>query len=322
MTLLSHKNTTMIPVGIYLGVLMVVSRNLFGIKSFLPIFDAHDALFEQIFINSPTALSVTDAKGIIQYVNQAFIDLTGYTSKELIGQNHSLMKSSKNDSNFFQYFWDKLLKENIFNGNIWNRHRDAEDALHAITIVPIALDTLYYLSTHVDITKEAVLQKRQCQLAYHDPHTGLANRSLFEDRLSHAIDNAVRIGNSVGILYCGLNEFKHINDEFGHTTGDYVLAEVAKRFQSYFRTNDTVARFGGDEFVIIIEHLKDNTQLLKIAEELKKKIKAPIGDLNLSVSTSIGIACFPQDGLTKDQLLMIANDKMYHNKNQYYGLVS
>ena len=298
------------------------SRKLFNIKSFLSIFNAHNALFEQIFINSPTALCVTDANGIIQYVNQAFIELTGYTSKELIGNNHSLMKSSKNEPDFFQYFWEKLLNENNFHGNIWNRHKDDYDALHSTTITPITLDTLYYLSTHVDITKEVTLQERQHYLAYHDPHTGLANRSLFEDRLSHAIANAARIGNSVGILYCDLNEFKQINDEFGHATGDYVLTEVAKRLQSYFRTNDTVARFGGDEFVIIVEHLQDNTQLTRMAEGLKRKITAPIGELNLCVSASIGIASFPQDGLTKDQLLLIADDKMYHNKNQFYGLVS
>lgn len=301
---------------------MVFSRNLFGISSFLPIFDAHDALFEQIFLNSPTALCVTDADGIIQHVNQAFITLTGYTSNELIGNNHSLMKSSKNDSDFFQHFWKKLLDDNSFNGNIWNQHKDSHDALHSITITPISLDKVYYLSTHIDITKEVALQERNHHLAYHDPHTGLANRSLFEDRLSHAINNAVRIGNSVGILYCDLNEFKQINDEFGHSTGDQVLTEVANRLQSYFRANDTVARFGGDEFVIIIEHFKDNTQLNKMVEELKNKIKAPIGELNLCVSTSIGIACFPQDGLTKEQLLHIADDRMYHSKNQFYGLVS
>lgn len=299
---------------------MVLSRSLFTFRSFFS--TSRDTLFEQIFVNSPIALSVTDANGIIQYVNQTFIELTGYTSKELIGNNHSLMKSSKNEHDFFKYFWEKLLIQNSFKGNVWNQHKNALHALHSVTITPITLDKIYYLSTHVDVTQEVALQARNHHLAYHDPHTGLANRSLFEDRLSHAIANAARIGNSVGILYCDLNEFKQINDDFGHSTGDYVLVEIAKRLQSYFRTNDTVARFGGDEFVIIIEHIEDNTQLTRIAEGLKKKITAPIGELNLCVSASIGIASFPQDGLTKEQLLLIADDKMYHSKNQYYGLVS
>lgn len=301
---------------------MVISRHLFGIKSFFPVLNTQKTLFEQIFANSPTAQSVTDSNGIIQHVNQAFIELTGYSANELIGKNHSLMRSSKNGPDFFQNFWKQILKNNSFSGKIWNQHKDRQDALHSISITPIILDKTYYLSTHTDITKEAALQERNHYLAYHDPHTGLANRSLFEDRLSHAIDNAVRIGNSVGILYCDLNEFKQINDDFGHATGDHVLKEVANRLKTHFRSNDTVARFGGDEFVIIIEHLKDHTQLIKMADELKNKIKSPIADLNLSVSSSIGIACFPQDGLTKEQLLLIADDRMYHSKNQFYGLVS
>lgn len=298
------------------------SNKILAIKSFFPLFRNKHSLFQQIFVNSPTALSVTDENGVIQYVNAAFINLTGYTSQELIGNNLSLMKSSKNESDFFKHFWEKLLKNNTYNGKIWNQHKDAIHTLHSVTITPIVLDKTYYLSTHIDVTKEIELQERYHYLAYHDPHTGLANRSLFEDRLAHAINNAARIGSSVGILFCDLNEFKQINDEYGHATGDCVLAEVAKRLGSFFRTNDTVARFGGDEFVVIVEHLDDNMQLANMAKSLAQKISEPIKELNLSVSTSIGIATFPQDGLTKDQLLTIADHKMYHQKNQYYGLVS
>jgi diguanylate cyclase (GGDEF)-like protein/PAS domain S-box-containing protein len=300
----------------------VLSREFSTIKSFFPRFRSKHSLFQQIFLNSPTALSVTDENGVIYYANEAFINLTGYTPKELIGNNLSMMKSSKNDPEFFKHFWEKLLRCSSFSGNIWNQHKDALHALHSVTITAIRLDKTYYLSTHIDVTREVELQERHHYLAYHDPHTGLANRSLFEDRLAYAIANAARIWHSVGILYCDLNEFKQINDEHGHAAGDYVLAEVAKRLGSFFRTNDTVARFGGDEFVIIVEHLDNESQLEHMAKSLAKKISEPINELNLSVSTSIGVASFPQDGLTKDQLLTIADHKMYHHKNQFYGLVS
>lgn len=299
----------------------MIYRKYLTLKSFLPRFRSKHALFEQIFVNSPTALSLTDENGVIQYVNAAFVHLTGYTSKELIGNNLSLLKSSKNEPDFFKYFWEKLLKYNTFNGKIWNRHKDAHHALHCVTITPITLDKTYYLSTHTDVTREVELQERNHYLAYHDPHTGLANRSLFEDRLSHAIANASRIGNSVGILYCDLNEFKQINDEHGHAVGDFVLAEVAKRLSSFFRVNDTVARFGGDEFVVIVEHLDDDEQLSTMAKSLAKKIAEPMNEFNVSISTSIGTASFPQDGLTKDQLLTIADYRMYDQKNYFYGLV-
>lgn len=299
----------------------MLSHKFLRMKSFFPGYHSKHALFQQIFVNSPTALCVTDENGVIQYVNAAFINLTGYSSKELIGKNQSLMKSHKNEVDFFKNFWERLLKHNTYNGKIWNQHKDTLHALHSVTITPITLDKTYYLSTHIDITREVELQERQHYLAYHDPHTGLANRSLFEDRLAHAITNAARIGSSIGILYCDLNEFKQINDEYGHATGDHVLAEVAKRLGSFFRSNDTVARFGGDEFVIIVEHIDDNTQLSNMSKSLAMKISEPIKELNLSVSASIGIATFPQDGLTKEQLLTIADHKMYHQKNHFYGLL-
>ncbi|MDP3300643.1 MAG: diguanylate cyclase [Sulfuricurvum sp.] len=300
---------------------MAFLPNFFNLQSFFTFFNTQDTLFKHVFLNAPTALSVTDENGIIQYVNKAFIELTGYTSDELIGKNHSMLKSSKNEPDFFKYFWEELLKHNAFNGNIWNQHKDAHHVLHCVTITSVTLDKTYYLSTHTDVTREVELKERNHYLAYHDPHTGLANRSLFEDRLSHAIANASRIGSRVGILYCDLNEFKQINDEHGHAVGDFVLAEVAKRLNSFFRVNDTVARFGGDEFVVIVEYLDEDEQLDTMAKSLAKKIAEPMQELNLSISTSIGTASFPQDGLTRDQLLTIADHKMYEQKNYFYGLV-
>lgn len=300
---------------------MLLSRNIFGIQSFFSRFNTQDTLFKQVFLNSPTALTVTDENGVIQYVNNAFTDLTGYHAHELIGNNYAMLKSFKNEPHFFKYFWEKLLSQNSFCGNIWNQHKNAEHILHCVTITSITLDKNYYLTTHIDVTREIELQERHHYLAYHDPHTGLANRSLFDDRLSHAINSASRMGHSIGILFCDLNEFKQINDEHGHAIGDEVLKEVAQRLSSFFRSNDTVARFGGDEFVIIVEHLEDDDQLSRMAQSLALKIAEPMSELNLSVSACIGSASFPQDGLTKDQLLRIADAKMYDNKNRFYGLI-
>lgn len=316
---MSHKLTTIfIPL---VGVMMLFTRSLFGIRSFFPVFDPKDTLFEQIFLHSPIAVCVTEETGIIQYTNHAFTQLTGYSANELVGDNFSLLKSSKNEPNFFEHFWKQLLTHNSFNGKIWNQHKDTHHALHSVTITPIVLDKTYYLSTHVNITKDVELQARHHYLTYHDPLTGLANRSLFEDRLSHAIDNAACTGHTIGILYCDLNEFKQINEDFGHTAGDNVLVEVAKRLQAFFQTNDTVARFRGNEFVIIVEHLKDQIHLSKMAENLKQTLAQPMNELNLSISASIGTASFPQDGLNSKQLLTIADHKMHHNKNRFYGLI-
>lgn len=301
---------------------MTLSRNLFSLPSFFPMFQTKAPLFEQIFHHFPIALCVSDDNGVIQYTNKAFTQLTGYHSKELIGNNLSLLKSIKNEYDFFKHFWEKLLNHKTFCGTIWNQHKDGLHSLHTVTVTPITFDKNYYLSTHIDVTKESELQERHHYLAYHDPHTGLANRTLFEDRLDHAISNASRAGSSVGLIFCDLNEFKQINDDFGHSTGDNVLAEVAQRLQSFFRTNDTIARFGGDEFVIVVENLENEMELTRLADALTLKIAEPMRELKVFVSASIGTASFPKDGLTKEQLLKIADDRMYHNKNKFYGLDS
>ncbi|MDP1784716.1 MAG: diguanylate cyclase [Sulfuricurvum sp.] len=301
---------------------MTLLRSLLRGKPFSPIFQPKESLFKKIFHHSPIAQCVSDDNGVIQYANQAFTELTGYPSEELIGTNLSLLTSVKNDYNFFKQFWETLLNDKTFSGKIWNQHKDGLHALHAVTVTPIQFDKNYYLSTHINVTDESELQERYHYLAYHDPHTGLANRSLFEDRLEHAIKNASRGGYSVGIIFCDLNEFKQINDDFGHLTGDDVLVEVAKRIKSFFRINDTVARFGGDEFVIVVENLANEMELTRLAETLARKITEPLSELKLSLTASIGTASFPKDGLTKEQLLKIADDKMYHNKNKFYGLES
>ena len=145
---------------------------------------------------------------------------------------------------------------------------------------------------------------------------------FFEKRLSHTIHQAVSSGTKAGILYCNLNEFKQLNDKYGKTAGDRVLAEVAKRLKSFFSSNGTVVHFGNDEFVIIVESLTDKSYLHEIAKKIKQKIAEPLNESHLSTSASIGIALFPQDGLTPQQLLTIANHDMHHNKNLFYGLVN
>jgi diguanylate cyclase (GGDEF)-like protein len=157
-------------------------------------------------------------------------------------------------------------------------------------------------------------------LAHHDPLTGLANRILLEDRLTHAINNAARTGKSVGVIFCDLNEFKSINDDFGHLVGDQVLQVMSKRIKSVCRANDTVARFGGDEFMIIVEQLNTASELNQLIEVLTKKIAEPIEDMGFSLSASIGVATFPSDGMTKNQLIDIADKNMYRKKIQFHGI--
>lgn len=277
-------------------------------------------LFETIFKNSPNALCLTDYNGNIKYINQTFCRLTGYVENELVDQNMSIFKSLKNDALLFTQFWQELYKNSQYSGQIWNRHKDGSHYLHDVNITKIVSNATYYLCTYSDITQIQEMEERYRYLAFHDPLTGLANRMLFEDRFDQAIKNAARNGSMVGILFCDLNEFKQVNDEYGHLTGDCILKEVAKVLSNLFRTADTIARLGGDEFVIIVEQIQSTNDLYEITDKLKQKFKEPLGEQKLYISTSIGTAIFPTEGITRDQLISVADNKMYDDKNHFYGV--
>lgn len=291
------------------------------VHTLFPAVASKGPLFEEIFALAPVALSVCDSNGVIRYANKAFSQLTGYEPSELVGYNISLLKSSKNPYPFFEEFWEKLHDTGAYEGDIWNRIKDGSERLHRVSVTKIASFKRYYLSTHTDITDESAMKERYHYLAHHDPLTGLANRTLLEDRLEHAIANAARTGKKIGVVYCDLNEFKLLNDLYGHGVGDELLKETAQRLVSFFRTNDTVARVGGDEFVVVIEHLEEMAEMETIIAELHKKMAPPYTSSGLSLTISIGYSCFPRDGLNIHQLLDIADTNMYQKKNLFYGLL-
>lgn len=161
------------------------------------------------------------------------------------------------------------------------------------------------------------LEKEQ-YLSQHDPMTDLPNRQLFNDRLEHAIEQARRSGDEVALLFLDLNNFKHINDSMGHDIGDVVLQKVAKRLKHCIRDSDTIARMGGDEFIIILERVVSRENVAKVAEKIFRKICPPIklDHKQLTISTSIGIAFFPHDGLTSQNVLSHADTAMYRAKKK------
>ncbi|WP_434631727.1 diguanylate cyclase domain-containing protein [Chromobacterium sp. CV08] len=153
-------------------------------------------------------------------------------------------------------------------------------------------------------------------LANHDRLTGLANRNLFYDRLQHAISRVDRSGKRLGLLFLDLDRFKPVNDTYGHVVGDRVLQLIAARIQDVIRDEDTVARIGGDEFVILMEDIESNREADKVVARLKQAIQMPyqVDSHRILVGVSIGTAYYPEDGLLIDELLAVADRKMYGNK--------
>jgi diguanylate cyclase (GGDEF)-like protein len=165
----------------------------------------------------------------------------------------------------------------------------------------------------VDLTQRKATERAIAHLALHDPVTGLANRRLLFDRLQHALSRANRQAGRVAVLYCDIDHFKQINDTFGHRAGDLVLQDVARRLETVLREDDTIARVGGDEFVIVFEELTDATEATRIAERARLAMSTPvvIDGQRLPVTGSIGVSLSGRAGEDVDSLLRRADDAMY-----------
>ena len=176
----------------------------------------------------------------------------------------------------------------------------------------------HWLVQLIDLTERNAAERAIKHLALHDPTTGVPNRRLLIDRLDHALSRARRDGSIVAVLFCDIDRFKEVNDRCGHRTGDAVLQATALRLGSVLRQYDTVARVGGDEFVVLLERLTDGTDATQLAERVRVAIKEPIelDDRELEVTTSIGIALTVAGSCDADELLRRADDAMYIAKER------
>ena len=175
----------------------------------------------------------------------------------------------------------------------------------------------YIDGTMEDITEKKKIRENLKYLATHDSLTGIANRNLFDDRLAHAIDTAKRNGRKFALLFLDLDDFKKVNDEFGHAQGDWLLQQVVHRLSHSVRASDSVARLGGDEFAVILEGLSRADHILPVIHKILRAVSAPcmLHQREIRVSTSIGVSIFPEDGGSPDDLLQNADRAMYEAKD-------
>jgi len=274
------------------------------------------------FVNSPTSCFIADKDGKFVEVNHSFTKLNGYTNKELIGEPLSILKSGKHNNQFYKNIWIKSLELDSYSFEIYNRCKNTNIILMLEKVAKVKSNgNTYFLVTQEDITDKKKLENRQQHLATHDPLTNLANRTLLMDRFSQAVFHAKRKHNKIAVFLCDLNEFKDVNDTYGHNFGDKVLKAVANNLRNVIRDGDTVARYGGDEFVIIVEQLKMEDEIKTILAEIKRKSTLSVEDdaVSCDVSMSIGHAIFPSDGVAFEQLINLADTRMYDAKKDYYG---
>ncbi|OHC68922.1 MAG: hypothetical protein A2045_17590 [Rhodocyclales bacterium GWA2_65_20] len=281
-------------------------------------------LAASVYDNTMDGIIVTDTDARIIAVNPAFTAITGYGTEEVIGRKPSLMCSERTTPEFYDAMWEILLREGHWEGEIWNRRKSGEAFLEwlVISMVPGPDGKpVRYVGVFNDITELRRKDEHIRHLAFHDPLTGLPNRALLRDRLEHSIAFAGREKHRLGLMFIDLDGFKAVNDSLGHDVGDSLLKEVADRLNQCVRQSDTVARIGGDEFVILLEHAHDLADYASLARKAIAALLQPVkvDGQTIQIGASIGIACFPDDGGNFRELMQSADDAMYEAKSAGRG---
>ncbi|MEH6348120.1 MAG: EAL domain-containing protein [Bermanella sp.] len=274
-----------------------------------------------VFKNSSEGLMITDTKGEILVVNQAFTKITGYAQEEVLHKTPKILKSERHGDAFYENMWNSLVKDGNWQGEIWNRRKDGSLVVEWLTINAYGNNPqtiTHYVGIFRDITQEKQAQDHIQHLAYHDPLTDLPNRSLLKDRIGHTILEARREGFSLALMFIDLDRFKIINDSLGHLIGDKLLQSVALRIKSSLRDSDTVARFGGDEFVVLLSGIRNLDRTNQVSTRIMELMSETfhIDGHVFHTSASIGISLFPQDGDDTETLMKHADIAMYHAKEE------
>jgi diguanylate cyclase (GGDEF)-like protein/PAS domain S-box-containing protein len=269
-------------------------------------------------------IMVTDAKGIILRVNQAFTDLTGYSAGDAVGRTPAMLKSGRHDQAFYADMWRQLAATGAWYGEIWDRRKNGEIFPKWQTISAVrGLDgqITHYVAAFTDISESKAAEDEIRQLAFFDPLTRLPNRRLLLDRLQHGLAASARNRHHGALLFIDLDNFKNLNDSLGHDKGDLLLQHVAARLTECVRAGDTVSRLGGDEFVLMLEDLSENQRDAaaqaevvgeKIVEALNQDYQ--LGTQEYHCTPSIGITLYCGQDASVDELLQQADLAMYQAK--------
>ena len=272
-------------------------------------------------IDQHAMVSVTDKDGVIIQVNDKFCQTSGYRSEDLIGQNHRILASGKHSKAFFFDLWSVISSGEIWSGEICNRAKEGGLYWFDTSIVPLKNeegDIHRYISIRIDITERKKTEERMVHMGTHDGLTGLPNRVLLQDRIKQALAHNRRYNICAGVLFIDLDQFKIINDSLGHDIGDLLLVEVTSRLLACVRDEDTVARQGGDEFIILLPSISEPEHAEIVGNSILKALVQPynIKGNQLHISASIGISVFPDDAEDVSTLMKNSDTAMYNAKEK------
>jgi diguanylate cyclase (GGDEF)-like protein/PAS domain S-box-containing protein len=285
-----------------------------------------EARFRSLVAHASDLITVLDADGVVTYQSPSIERVLGYTAEEMEGTRFDRLLAETDRSRLA-----RILAEQSEPGSDTHalecslRHVDDRwlqfelrhtHLLHDETVRGIVLNSR-------DISERKAFEDQLAHQAFHDPVTNLANRALFSDRVQHALRATVRRGAMVGVMFIDLDDFKTVNDSLGHPAGDAVLQQVARRLEAAVRPADTVARFGGDEFAILLDGIGGSEEAAIVAERTLRTLEAPIeiDGKQVYARGSIGICMSDEDLLTQDaeELLRNADVAMYMAKRDSKG---
>ena len=319
-----RKDGRRFPVAYVAAPLMEEERFTGSVVAFQDITHRREAeeglkLSAKVIENSLEGIIITDPEANIRSVNPAFSNFTGYSEEEVVGRKPNILQSGRQGPDFYRQMWECLVAEGQWQGEIWNRHKNGEIYPEWLSISALKDDhgrVSQYVGIFSDISVLKLAEQRLEHLATHDMLTGLPNRMLLLDRLEQSIAAVRRQRGDMAVLFLDLDKFKPINDTYGHEAGDVVLQEVAWRLKSCVRETDTVARMGGDEFIIILQSVADERDAATVAEKVLSRLDEPVEvyEHRCQLGGSIGIALYSKGDRDADSLIGNADAAMYHVK--------
>ena len=279
--------------------------------------------FHSLFEHHPDGVAHFDQSRRITSANDALVRMTGYSREEVLSIERPLLIAPEYINELVSVIDAALRGTPQTLDTVLQRKNGSRLDVNIILIPNVADGQV--IGVHGLVKDNSIHKNHERQIhhmATHDSLTGLPNRYFLEDRLNHAIDQAKRASTMVGVLFLDLNRFKLVNDSLGHDKGDLLLGVVAERLKGAVREVDTVARIGGDEFVVVLENISDQAHVSKVASNILDSIGKPVNVAGymLSVSTSIGSSFYPESGDNPAALLKHADLAMYEAKAAGHGI--
>jgi diguanylate cyclase (GGDEF)-like protein/PAS domain S-box-containing protein len=276
-------------------------------------------LWAKVFECSREAMFITDAENRIIEINRAFSEITGYSADDVLGKDPRVLGLGTHGPEFIRGMWHALQMAGMWQGEIWNRRKTGEayPAWLSIAGVPAAdRSGGRWIAAFSDITDRKRTEARIEHLAHHDSLTDLPNRALFHQLLSSAIEHARRAGEVLAVLFIDLDRFKTINDSLGHKVGDKLLCEASQRMLHSVRRADTVSRYSGDEFLILLRDIGSPEHAGRVADVVLTALRQPfmIEGIELRISATVGVGLFPENGETGEAIIRCADAAMYEAK--------